>query len=72
MDYKAQFDNIKSLNKQLEEITMAQNQAYDNLPREIYEKVKEQHLDMNRLIREFKGGNTNALNELVNKYINKK
>lgn len=72
MDYKAQFDNIKSLNKQLEEITMAQNQAYDNLPPEIYEKVKEQHLDMNRLMREFKGGNTNALNELVNKYINKK
>ena len=71
-NFKEQYENIKNLTKQVEEMTRLQNEAYSNLPPDVYEKVKEQHLDMNSLIREFKNGNTQALNKLVDKYIKKK
>lgn len=68
MDLKDQFKNIESLSKQLDNFKDAFNKAYSNLDAETYEKVKQQHIDANAMIREFRKGNANSLNDLIEKY----
>ena len=60
--------NIENLSKQLENFTKEFNKAYAGLDKETYEKVKEQHIDANTMIREFRKGNNSALEELLDKY----
>ena len=72
MDYKAQLQNIKKLNEQLEQITKLQNQAFNNMTPEQYEAVKDYHKDANQMLEKFRKGDFQAVDELVNKYINPK
>lgn len=72
MDYKAQLQNIKKLNEQLEQITKLQNQAFNNMTPEQYEAVKDSHKDANQMLEKFRKGDFKAVDELVNKYINPK
>ena len=68
MDLNEQYKNIENLNKQLEELNKLQNKAYASLDRERYEKVKQHQIDANQMMREFRKGNYNALDNLVKKY----
>ena len=68
MDLKDEFKNIENLSKQLENFKEIFNKAYSNLDAETYEKVKEQHIDANTMIREFRKGNSKVLNDLLDKY----
>jgi hypothetical protein len=69
MDFKKEFDNLENLNKQMEGFNKMINQAYSKLDPESYEKVKQHHIDTNAMIREFRKGNTNAVDNLINKYL---
>lgn len=62
---------VKDLNKQLNTVVEMQNKFYSSLDPKVYEKVKEHHEDINKIMSEFKKGNTKALNELLNKYNSK-
>ena len=68
MDFEKQFENIKNLSKQFDELNQMSNKAYSNLPPETYEKVKQHQIDANTMIREMKKGNFNAIEDLIKKY----
>lgn len=68
MNIKEQLNNIKNLNKQLEEVVKLQNQMYAELDEQTYEKVKQHQIDANKMLREFQKGNFQAVNDLVTKY----
>lgn len=70
MDWKAEMENIGNFGKQIEEMANYQNKAFAQLPPEIYEKVKEHHMDMNKMIRDMKKGDLDSVNKLLNKYKN--
>ena len=72
MDFKPQLENINKLGKQIEQLAQLNNQVMSKLPPEIYEKVKEHHVDTNQMLRDFKKGDINSLLNMVNKYQNKK
>jgi len=68
MDFNKQFKNIENLSKQLDNIVEIQNQAYANLDEKTYEKVKQYQIDANKMLKEFRRGNFNAIEDLVQKY----
>ncbi len=68
MDFKKQFENINNLGKQVEELNRMNNKAYSSLSPEAYEKVKQHQIDANTMLREFKKGNFNAVEDLITKY----
>ena len=68
MDFSKIEENIENLSKQLEELNDLTNKAYSSLTSEQYAKVKEHQLDVNRMLRAFKKGDMDALQELINKY----
>lgn len=68
MDFENQFSNLKNLGKQLEELVKLQNQAHSNLDKETHEKVKQYQIDSNIMLREFKKGNYNSIDDLIKKY----
>ena len=63
-----EYKNISNLSKQLENLKKLQNKAYSNLDAKTYEKVKQHQIDANEMLREFKKGNYNAVDELIKKY----
>lgn len=71
MDFKSAQDQLKNLSQQLNSVVEMQNKFYAGLDPEIYEKVKQHHNDMNKIMSEFRKGNNVALNELINKYTSK-
>ncbi len=68
MDLNEQYKNIENLSKQLDELSKLQNKAYASLDKKSYEKVKQHQIDANEMMREFRKGNYNALDNLVKKY----
>jgi len=68
MDFNKIEENINNLSKQLEELNDLTNQAYSNLTPEQYEQVKQHQIDTNRMLKLFREGDMNALQELINKY----
>lgn len=68
MDFKKKENEIKSLLEHLDEITKLQNKAFGNLNKEIYDNVKEQHIDMNDMVRKFKQGDFSAIDKYLKKY----
>lgn len=68
MDLNEQYKNIENLSKQLDELSKLQNKAYASLDKNSYEKVKQHQIDANEMMREFRKGNYNALDNLVKKY----
>lgn len=68
MDFEKQFENITKLGKQLEQVHKMNNEAYAKLDAKSYEKVKQHQIDANTMMREFKKGNYNAIDDLIKKY----
>ena len=68
LDFNKINENIANLSKQLEELNGLTNQAYSNLSGEQYEKVKQHQIDVNKMLKAFKDGDTNALDGLIKKY----
>jgi len=68
MDFNKIEENINNLSKQLEELNNLTNKAYSNLTPEQYEKVKQYQIDTNKMLKLFREGDMNALQELINKY----
>jgi len=68
MDFNKIEENINNLSKQLEELNNLTNQAYSNLTPEQYEKVKQHQIDSNKMLKLFREGDMNTLQELINKY----
>jgi uncharacterized protein (UPF0297 family) len=68
MDFSKQFKSIENLSKQLDKIVEIQNQAYANLDEKTYEKVKQHQIDANKMLKEFRRGNFNVIEDLVEKY----
>ena len=71
MNFEEQNKNLGEITKQLDSLMKLQNEAYSKLPTEVYEKVKEHHIDANKMIEKIKKGDFNSIDELVNKYIKK-
>jgi len=68
MDFTKNFKNIENLSKELDKMVELQNQSYAKLDKKTYEKVKQYQIDSNKMIKEFRKGNFNAIEDLVQKY----
>lgn len=71
MDFEGANKQIKNLSQQLNSVVKMQNKFYSQLDPETYAKVKSHHSDINKIMSDFKKGNTASLNELINKYNSK-
>ena len=60
--------NLQNLSQQVEELVKLQNDAYSKLQPEVYEKVKQHHVDINEMMREVKNGNFLGINKFAEKY----
>ena len=68
MDFSESFKNIDKLSKQLAEIQILQNQAFSSLDSDTYEHVKEIHADINDVVRKLKAGDTESIDNYLQKY----
>lgn len=68
MDFNKIEENIANLSKQLEELNDITNKAYSSLTGEQYAKVKQHQIDVNKMLKAFKEGDMNALQNLIDKY----
>tara|TARA_R110001632_G_scaffold88440_1_gene191384 strand:+ start:1175 stop:1411 length:237 start_codon:yes stop_codon:yes gene_type:complete len=68
MDLDNHYKNLESLSKQLEELQRLQNQAFASLDAKTYEAVKEQHIDLNDIMRKFREGDYKAIDNYLLKY----
>ena len=68
MDFNNINKNIKNLSEQLDELQSLQNKAFSQLNEKQYEKVKEYHVDINDMMRKFKSGDFNAIDDYLQKY----
>lgn len=60
--------NLQNLSQQVEDLVKLQNDAYSKLQPEVYEKVKQHHVDINEMMREVKSGNFLGINKFAEKY----
>jgi len=63
---------MDSLDKALDELEKKQNKAFNSLPPEHYAKVKDYHADANKMLKFFRKGEFDALDELTKKYAKKR
>ena len=68
MDIEKQLKDLENLQKTLDKVMANTNKAFASLDPETYEKVKEYHLDANNCLNNFKKGDYNALDKIIEKY----